>query len=528
MGAIRLRGAPARQIWWDDESWVGPVKNRHGTIETSRGGCLQLTNRTPIFFSLLIFPAACLAQDQAVPRKSPAAVRGAFQSDHGVAPIRASVAQPDAEAACGQKLVDGAAPPSTSFYIYPRQPVQAFYQWENNDGYCGEVSMMQAGLNNGQWMSQFNARLICGAGLSQSGATGACAAHGQEVNDNAQLLIEDPGTGVTGPNTYAYAALCLSNSRLAATTYSYSGQAVGTAGYEEYMSWVKQEVIRGHQVTIAVMLNGGSDPQYDHEVAVIKIGTNHSTLDATYYPDDVVYFDDHGAYTLSGNQLTSNPSIPPGAGTDTKGCTPYVFGYTFASLANTRAGANARNAKAYSVVIPGDGKIQTYTGGSGYAPVTIVGPHNYGFSVSGPKDPAGVTLPVALTIVGPTATNGVANPRDPVAGYDYENPMIGTSVLGESCTNNPPSSWMTNLVLQATVSGLTPGVAYNLYEYAFSSVAGLGSAAALAVPTQNFNANAALAARVTRFTATGSTFQQTVTTTSDKIIVFRAVPVSAP
>ena len=29
--------------------------------------------------------------------------------------------------------------------------------------------MMQAGLNNGQWMSQFNARLISGTGLSQSG-----------------------------------------------------------------------------------------------------------------------------------------------------------------------------------------------------------------------------------------------------------------------------------------------------------------------------------------------------------------------
>lgn len=489
---------------------------------------MQLINRKLIVFSLLIFPAVAIAQDRDAPRKSPAAVREASQSGKEVEPVRASLAEPNAETACGQKLVDGAAPPATSFYIYPRQPLQPFYQWENNDGYCGEVSMMQAGLNNGQWMSQFNARLICGAGLSQSGVNGACAAHGQEVNDNAQLLIEDPGTGVTGPNTYAYAALCLSNSRLAATTFSYSAQAVGTAGYEEYMSWVKQEVIRGHQVTIAVLLNGGSDPQYDHEVAVIKIGTNHSAIDATYYPDDVVYFDDHGAYTLSGKEFTSNPSIPPGAGSDTKGCTPYVFGYTFASLANTRAGANAKNAQAYSIVIPGNGKIQTYNGGSGYAPVTIAGPHNYGFSVAGPQDPAAVTLPVALTIAGPTVTNGVANPRDPVAGYNYENPMIGTSVWGESCTNNPPAAWMTNFALQATVSGLTPGVAYNLYEYAFSSVAGLGSAAALAVPTQNFNANAALAARVTRFTATGSTFQQTVTTTSDKIIVFRCVPVSAP
>ena len=29
--------------------------------------------------------------------------------------------------------------------------------------------MIEAGLSNGQWMSQFNGRLICGTGLSQSG-----------------------------------------------------------------------------------------------------------------------------------------------------------------------------------------------------------------------------------------------------------------------------------------------------------------------------------------------------------------------
>ena len=433
-----------------------------------------------------------------------------------------------AEPGCGQALVDGSTPPATSSYIYPRQPLQPFYQWENNDGYCGEVSMMQAGLNNGQWMSQFNARLVCGTGLSQSGTNGACAAHGAQVDYNAQLLIEDPGTGVSGPNTYANAALCLANSRLNGVTYNYSAQAAGIAGYEEYMSWVKQEVIAGHQVTIAILLNGGSDPQYDHEVSVMKIGTNHSPDDSSYYPDDVVYFDDHGVYTLSGNRFTSNPPIPPGAGSDMTGCTPFVFGYTFASLAKTRAGANRPDAQAYSIIIPGDGTIQSYTGGSGYAPVPISGPHNYGFSVAGPEDPTAVTLPVALTIAGPTVTKGVANPLDPVAGYDYENPMIGTSVWGLSCTDKPPDAWMTNVVLQVAVSGLTPGVSYNLYEYEFSSIEGQGAAAALAVPVQDFNANAGLASHVTAFTAAGPTFQQIVTTTSNRIVVFRCVPASAP
>jgi hypothetical protein len=433
-----------------------------------------------------------------------------------------------AEPNCGQQLVDGTTPPPTSAYIYPRQKLQPFYQWENNDGYCGEVSMLEAGLNNGQWMSQFNARLICGTGLSQSGLPGACSAHNGQVNYNAQLLIEDPDTGVSGPNTYADAALCLSNSRLAASTFDYSGQSTGTAGYQAYMYWVKQQVISGHQVTLAVLLNGGSDPQYDHEVAVIKIGTNHSPTDPAYYPDDVVYFDDHGVYTLSGTHFTANPAIPPGAGDDATGCTPYVFGYTFGSLPNTRAGANRKGAQGYSIIIPEDRTIQTYTGGSGYETVPIAGPHNYGFSVAGPEDPTAVTLPVAVTIAGPTFTKGVANPPDPVAGYDYENPMIGTSVWGLSCTNAAPTAWMTNLVLLVTSGGLTPGIAYNLYEYEFSSIEGTGSGAALAVPVQDFNANAGLATHVTAFTAAASTFQQTVSTTSNMIVVFRCVPAAAP
>ena len=430
-----------------------------------------------------------------------------------------------AEPGCGQSLVDGTTPPATASYIYPRQSVTPFYQWENNDGYCGEVSMMIAGLSNGQWMSQFNARLVCGTGLSQSGPDGACAAHHHQPNYNAQLLIEDPGTGVTGPNVYAAAAQCVRNSRLSGTTFNYSAQSTGIVGYQEYMSWVKAEVIAGHQVTLAVLLPGGSDPQYDHEVAVIKIGTNHSPTDPTYYADDVIYFDDHGAYTLRDLHFTTNPAIPPGAGTDTTGCTPYVFGYTFGSLPQTRAGANAKNAQGYSIIIPGDQSIDVYTGGSGYNSFPIKGPHNYAFSVAGPADTEGVTLPVALTLTGPTTVNGAPNPRDPVAGYHYENPMIGTSEFSRGCTNSPPSEWMGNLRLEATVSGLTPGVAYNLYRYEFD---GIGSPAALAVPTSNFNANASQATDVTRFKAITATYTESITTTSDKIEVFRCVPAAAP
>jgi len=388
--------------------------------------------------------------------------------------------------------------------------------------------MMEAGLSNGQYMSQFNARLICGTGLSQAGPNGACATHQNTPNYNAQLLIEDPNTGVTGPNVYAQASMCVANSRLAGSTFPYSSQSTGLAGYQHYMSWVKQQVIAGNQVTLAVLYNGGSDPQYDHEVGVIKIGTNHAVNDPTYYPDDVIYFDDHGAYTLLGSKFTSNPAIPPGAGSNTTECTPYVFGYSFASLPKTRAQANAAGAQGYSVIIPENNTINGYTGGDGYDPFPITGPHNYAFAVSGPLDSGNETLPVHLKILGPTYTAGVQNPRDPVALYNYENPIIGKSVWAEGCTNTPPKPWMTHVVLQANVSGLTPGQGYHLYEYDFTSVKGTGTSAALAVPDANFNANAAMASHVTSFTATTTEFSKSVITTSDKIVVFRCVPANGP
>jgi hypothetical protein len=470
------------------------------------------------------------------------------------------------EANCSQTKIDGTTAPATQYFIYPRAPVTPFYQWENNNGYCGEVSLMEAALNNGEWMSQYNARLVCGTGLSQSGADGFCRAHHHIPNFNAQLLIETPDTGVSGPNRYADAATCLSNSRLHATTYDYTSELPGMSGYQNYMQWVKSEVMRGHQVTVA-LLDGGGDPQEDHEVTVVKIGTNHCLVagagsscakfdNSQYYGDDVLYIEDHGADTADPD---TNPAIPPGAGSAT-GCTPYLYGYGFDTLAKTEAKENKLTnegplpggKQAYAIVIPGGAAdatryewIWTGTGGDGYSgrpgypygDVRIRGPHNFAFSVWGPEDPTGVTLPVTLTIAGPTFTNGVENPLDPVDGFIedpldawYENPMIGKSVNGNGCTN-ALAGWMTIDNLQVTVSGLTPGVGYNLYQYVIPSipVSGIGSEDALPVPVKDFNAQAGLATRVTTFTAINSTYTQLLPEIpSSEIVVFRCVPVSAP
>jgi hypothetical protein len=84
------------------------------------------------------------------------------------------------------------------------------------------------------------------------------------------------------------------------------------------------------------------------------------------------------------------------------------------------------------------------------------------------------------------------------------------------------------ITAEVTVSGLTAGTAYNLYEYDFTSVSGLGPAAALAVPTSGFNAHASMATHATPFKPTGGSFTETVTFASNQVVVFRAVPASAP
>ena len=103
-----------------------------------------------------------------------------------------------ASADCSQTKVEKALGSSWSkpsdplYYIRPNKDVSItpMYDWQSNNGYCGETSFMSAGgMKGGTWMSQYNTRLVCGSGLSQSGTSGNC-------DTNAELLLEYPTTGV--------------------------------------------------------------------------------------------------------------------------------------------------------------------------------------------------------------------------------------------------------------------------------------------------------------------------------------------
>jgi hypothetical protein len=394
---------------------------------------------------------------------------------------------------CSQVAVDGSIPAALAYSFFPRTPLVPFYQWENNHGYCGEASLIQSGLANGMWLSQYNARSLASPWASTYSQTGQKSG----FDLLAQVLLDDYApAGTTTANSFGNAA---AHAVLTRTSYGSAAQTGDVAGYQSFMSWVKARVVAGDQVTIGVISAFGDGP-YDHIVSVARIDSNYAAGDTSYHGDDVIYFDDHGLYTrksaASGSDGSDNPAIPPGAGTDPR-CTPYLYGYTFDSLH-----APISDTKNYRVPIPGTKPSQK----------------NYGYSVSGVVDTQGVTLPVHLTVL----SNG--NPQDPVAGYQYEAPMIGTSLEGESVTNTAPTPM--SITLQANVTGLTAGVDYQLYRYDFG--ARPLPNAPLAVPTSDFNANAGLATQAIAFTASGPSHTTTVTTTSDRTIVFRAVPASAP
>ena len=381
--------------------------------------------------------------------------------------------------------------------------------------------MSAARQQAGTWISQYNARLICGSGLSQSGPDGYCAANRNSPNYNAQLTLESPNTGVTGPGTFSFFTQCADNLRLDYETFDYTKQSDGLKGYQEYMSWIKASLIAGKQATIGTIYKTGGDAQYDHIVTVVAVGTNHDVEDSTYYPDDVLYIDDHGTYSFKENgkiQWGGGPSVP-----SSHGCTPFIYSYYFDSLPYSRKDAN-KYGNSYSIILPSTtGTIETGAGGNGQDTVTIVGPKNYGNAIAGPKDESGETYPVTITIETPTYTNGVENPKDPIAFWNYENPYIGTTDRGMSCTNEGPSAWM-DITLRVTVNGLTPGEQYLIYQFTFDLLNGVNRP--LDVPTKDFNKNGRLMAKSVAFLYAdpGSTSHQTTYfSTSDKIEIFRVV-----
>lgn len=212
-------------------------------------------------------------------------------------------------------------------------------QWENNHGYCGEVSLISAGLYYGQYMSQYDARAV---------------ATKNEPQSTSQLLL--------GIND-VHAAQQMHLKYIAFDTDDEESS-------DDFLAWVKQNVVQGYPVIIGVYINQylfdegqqKGDDEYDHIVPVVGIDTNHPLSDPNYYADDVIYFSDNGLWPLNSQPV-------------------YMYNYRFGPCQLSRTQANAPTAPIYSLPL--------------CTPDNTVG--NYGIAITGVADLSGDTLPVRIT-----------------------------------------------------------------------------------------------------------------------------------
>jgi hypothetical protein len=185
-------------------------------------------------------------------------------------------------------------------------PIPPRLQWEANGGYCGEVSLISAGLYYGQYVSQYEAR-IC--------------AIGKTPQDKGELLL--------GVNDLRAAA----KMHLRAVEWNGSRQKNSA----QFLRWVRNHVLRGHPVAIGVFNNenwlygktnpDAGDPTYDHIVPVISVAAHRQ---GGAFAAERLTFSDNGLWGRRGNY-------------------PYFFTYRFGAFPKNRQQANAPRGPLYSL-----------------------------------------------------------------------------------------------------------------------------------------------------------------------------------
>lgn len=308
-------------------------------------------------------------------------------------------------------------------------------QWNENFGYCGETSLISAGLYYGQYISQYEARAIASKNKPQN-------------KEGSQLLL--------GVNDAKAASLMHLN--------AIEWDTAAEKSTDQFLAWVKQNVVKGYPVAIGVYTNeylfyqntkpNAGDPDYDHIVPVFGVDSNRLITDPNYYAFDTIYFSDNG--------LWGDPSNPP-----------FIFSYPFGSFQASRKQANAKNGPVYSLANDGS---------------------NYGIAITGVKDLNGDTLPVRVD------TN-----------FNAELPSI------KNGTSKRPAPMLLELAI--TISKLEPFVEYHLYRY--NNLKDVPDSDFNAHGDQAY-------AKWKILIDSGSTFAMTDNIMSNEVAVYRAVRADAP
>lgn len=281
---------------------------------------------------------------------------------------------------CGRATVVSPTQYSETAPITPR------LQWDANWGYCGETSMVIAGMRVGQYTSQWTARAMASSITDQTTRA-------------SQLLL-----GPTPPDGNAVTAAA--GMRLNMLSYDSDAET----STSDYLAWVKQHFLAGHTVIMGVFLNmpmaGGDAPgdsEYDHIVPVVRVGSQRPLTGAnasTYFPSDTL--------TVSDNEGGNTPDNPAGS---------TLYTYAFGAVQKTRAQANQGNGAAnlYSVLrLPANdaanyavavtGVTDNSPGGPFVAPVAVTSSTNSEGIHSQdrmPTAPAGKTMSLTVQVTIP-------------------------------------------------------------------------------------------------------------------------------
>jgi len=154
-------------------------------------------------------------------------------------------------------------------------------QWQNNDGYCGEVSTIIAGLKFGQYASQYDMRAFTNPTKTLTNA---------QKNQFLVGSVLDVQNDVTAAQT----------AKLKYISYP------GTTGPAPmtFMNWVKKMMRAGNIVTIGIYCKACGNTDYDHIVTVMSYTSQNN--DDTALTTDTITIGDHIGSSTSTSQLVGN------------------------------------------------------------------------------------------------------------------------------------------------------------------------------------------------------------------------------
>lgn len=350
-------------------------------------------------------------------------------------------------------------------------------QWNYNSGYCGETSFICAGLNFGQYCSQWTARMLASPYPQYQARSQLLLGSGNDLAAAKEMRLRaSEFTPEANPDPHELGAPADTNELIV----------------HELIVWAKMHLVQGHVPIIGVFNNvialGESPPgdtQYDHIVPVLGFASDWPLEvwkdAARYHASDVITLSDNGLYGPVGDPERY----------------PFLYSYEVAGFQGTRDQANNPD------------EVPLYTLSNLSNIPQSDGPQNYGIAIEGVLDHDGHCIPVRLTC---------DKDYEPDPAEMPPTPDLPPYPLAQTPLANEPPVPIT-IRLTASVELPDPSVAYNLYRYDdFAQV-----------PVAGFNAAAGNASQVWSIPAGyGPTYVVETEAWSYETVVFRAVPVSAP